>query len=90
MMSGIENLPDELSDTIANWFMVYGTCKECMIEDNGGHDDPELDFSEAVPESQCRRCFTGHLYTAIEEKINPTIETKFCPTGGKPKDEYND
>ena len=81
-MSGIESLPEELSETIADWFMVYGKCEKCIIEDNGG-DDPELDLSEAVHEAGCRRCFTDHLRHEIDQKIDPTIKTKFCPTCGK-------
>lgn len=86
-MSGIESLPEDLSETLANWFMIYGKCEKCMIEDNGSHDAEGLDVSEAVPEQECRRCFTDTMRHEIDQKIDPTIATKFCPACGKPKDE---
>jgi hypothetical protein len=81
----IENLSGELSESVADWFMVYGKCRDCMIDDNGG-DDPELDMRDVVPAHQCRRCFISSLQAEIDKKIDPTIKTKFCPTCGKPKD----
>ena len=58
-----------------------------MNDDNGSCDSHGLDVNEAVPESQCRRCFTGTLQEEIRQKVEPSLTTKFCPTCGKSKDD---
>ena len=82
----MDELPYELAETLANWFMIYGKCEKCMIEDNSSFDAEGLDVSEAVPEAECRRCFSGTMEEQIRQNIDPTITTKFCPTCGKSKD----
>jgi len=82
---GIENLSEVLSNTLADWFMVYGKCERCMIDDNGSLDAEGLDVSEAVPEHQCRRCFTDAMRRDIDQNIDPTIKLNFVQHAGNLK-----